>query len=337
MNTTPTDDLQARWSSIKTPAAALQGTEIQPNCGVWLSIDSDGHRCVLLENDTTKAAKTILFETKGVSASVEDLAVAEKPVSSWIVVVCRDSRYWEPFLAFAESLNQELAGKKEDNVSIVLRVLRRWRWLWTVDPSGLTHEAAIGLIGELWFLLRWAGISKALSSWIGPEGHLHDFAGNGVAVEVKTSQSSGLQGPVHRISSLAQLAAPADGKLYLFSLIITPDRSAGNRLSKLVDIGLDALEHDPVQQDVFLEKLAKVGWARPVTKEHDFAFRIISERLFDVNVTFPALSQASFPNGIPPAVTAVGYDLDLSACLDWQLSVNPLESRTLLTGLTNAN
>lgn len=337
MNATPTDDLQARWSSIKTPSAALQGTEIEPGCGVWLSVDSDGHRCVLLENDTTKAASTSLFETKGVSASVEDLALADNGVSSWIVVVCRDSHYWEPFLAFAESLHQELAGKNEDNVAIVLRVLRRWRWLWTVDPSGLTHETAIGLIGELWFLLRWAGISKALSSWTGPEGHIHDFAGSGVAVEVKASQSSGLKGPVHRISNLEQLAAPDDGKLYLFSLILTRDQSAGNSLSKLVEIGLDTLDDDPYQRDLFLKKLARVGWASPVTKEHDFAFRVLSEQLYDVDVSFPALTKASFQKDIPPAVTAVSYDLDLSACQDWQLSVTPLESQTLLTGLTDAH
>lgn len=337
MNATPMDDLQAVWSSIETPTAALQGTEVRPGCGVWLSVDSGGQRCVLLENDTTKAVKTSLFETKGVSASVEDLAIADKPVSSWIVVVCRDSRYWEPFLAFAKSLDQELAGKNEDNVTIVLRVLQRWRWLWSVDPTRLTHEMVIGLVGELWFLLRWAGISKALSSWTGPEGHLHDFAGGGLAVEVKTAQSSGLKGPVHKISNLQQLATPANGKLYLFSLTVAPDQSAGNSLSKLVDVGLKALENDPYQQDLFRKKLANAGLAGPVTKEHDFSFRVLSEQIFDIDATFPALTESSFKNGIPPAVTAVSYELDLSACSDWQLSVTSAERETLFAGLTNAD
>lgn len=330
-------DIELRWSQLPVPTTALQGFELRTGCGVWLSIDSDGRRCVLLHNDTIKPSGTPLFETKGVSASVEDLQLTGSPASSWIVVVCRDSSYWEPFQAFAESLNEELTKKHEDNVSLTLRVLRTWRWLWTVDPSALTRDSALGLIGELWFLIRWAGMSAALTTWVGPERNLHDFAGEIVSVEVKTSQSTSRNGPVHRINSLQQLTPLQEGTLYLFSIVIVPDPGAGNTLSRLIQIGLEALANDPSHQELFRQKLARVGCAGPVAKEFDYPFRVVTEQLYKVDSSFPSLREGSFPNGVPSAVGSITYDLDISACSEWRVATSADMSQQFLGGLINGN
>jgi hypothetical protein len=158
-----------------------------------------------------------------------------------------------------------------------------------------------------------------------------------VSVEVKASQSSALRGPIHRISNLKQLAVPAQAKLYLFSFVVTPDPSAGNTLSKLVEIGLQALDNDPYQRDVFLQKLSQVGWASPISKELDFPFRVVSEHLYEINDSFPALTEGSFLDGIPAAVSAISYDLDVSACQAWRVAVTPSEGKKLLVGLIDAH
>lgn len=326
-------DLERRWGGLPIPAAALHGFELHEGSGIWLSLNSDGCRCILLRNDTVKPSGTALFETKGVTASIEELQVAASPVTSWIVVLCRDSKYWEPFQAFAESLHDELTKKTTDNVAITMKVLRTWRWLWEADQSSLTKDGALGLIGELWFLLRWAGISEALPTWLGPEGSLHDFVGQGVVVEVKASQSPNRKGPTHKISSLQQLT-PVEGKtLYLFSLSIVPDPGAGNSLNRLVQLGMDALADDLHQQEVFRSKLSRVGWVNSKTNELDFPFRVSAEQLYVVDASFPSLREESFVDGIPFAVGTITYDLDLSVCSDWRLATAAEEGNRLLGGL----
>ena len=328
------NDAEEQWSALRVPTAALHGFQAHAGSGIWLSLNQEGHRCVLLRNDTSKPSGTRLFETKGVAASIEDLELADHSVSPWIVVVCRDQRYWEPFSAFADSLHEEMKGELEDNVSLTLRVLRTWRWLWTTDPEGLTRESALGLIGELWFLIRWAGIADTLDAWSGPEGSLHDFAGHEVSVEVKASQSTTLDGPTHRIGGLQQLTPLETGSLYLFSVVIVPDNAAGNTLSKLVDIGLAVLRNDPARREQFLHKLSKVGWAASLNKQFDLPFRVVSEQLYKVTATFPALTHASFPDGTPAAVTAISYALDMSSCQDWRVAQSAEEGRKYLEGLT---
>lgn len=326
-------DIEERWKQLLVPTDAHQGFEIDPASGVWLSLDSEGRRCVLLRNDTSRPKGSIFFETKGVVAFVDDLQLAEQSTSSFIVVACRDYRYWEPFLAFAESVREERRESSEDNVALTLRVLRTWQWLWKMDPSNLSREAAIGLIGELWFLIRWADIQRSLETWCGPEGNVHDFVGCGVSIEVKTSQSSSTRSPVHRISSLQQLTPPQNGSLYLFSIVIAPDKTAGNTLSKLVAIGLDKLDGEPYRREMFLEKLSQVGWAAPLSKQFDFSFRVVSEQLHRVDESFPALTASSFINEIPSEVTGISYSLDLSACAEWRVAASAEEGQSFLEGL----
>jgi hypothetical protein len=329
------NDVETQWSNLRVPTAALHGFQIRSDSGIWLSLNNEGHRCVLVRNDTSKPAGTVLFETKGVAASIEDLELADNPASPWILVVCRDQRYWEPFSAFADALHEEIRGNREDNVSLTLRVLRTWKWLWTTDPEMLTHESAVGLIGELWFLIRWAGITRALDAWSGPEGSIHDFAGHEVSVEVKATQSAALSGPTHHIGSIHQLMPPETGSLYLFSMVITPDNSAGNSLKRLVDIGLASLHDDPARREQFLRKLSKIGWASSLSKQFDFPFRVLREQLYEVNASFPALTQASFPNGLPSAVSAVTYSLDMTSCDAWSVAQTAEEGRRYVEGLAS--
>lgn len=328
-------DVDARWTQLAVPTAALHGFEMQPGCGVWLSVDSEGQRCVLLRNDTNTPNGTRLFESKGVSASIEDLEVTGNPPCPWVVVVCRDERYWEPFLAFAESIRRETLNMNESNVELTLRILRTWRWLWGTDPERLTRESALGLIGELWFLVRWAGVVAGLNAWKGPEGALHDFTGSDLAVEIKTAQSTTLKDPIHRITSIQQLTPLTTGKLYLFSLVISPDDTAGNTLSRLVSLGMNALKNDPARQDLFLQRLSQVGWAGSLSKQFDFPFRVVSEQLYGVDSTFPALSSKSFSEQLPSAVKSISYNLDLSLCTQWRVAISAEEGRRFVEGLSN--
>jgi hypothetical protein len=105
--------------------------------------------------------------------------------------------------------------------------------------TALTEDGQKGLVGELVLLrkllqhARKAGIpaSAALDAWFGYDRSKRDFAGHGVAVEVKFTSATTRQ---HHVHGLAQLEVQGDEEVLVFSLGAKLDQSAPRKLPDFV-------------------------------------------------------------------------------------------------------
>lgn len=169
----------------------------------------------------------------------------------------------------------------------------------------------IGLFGELWVLsnvLFPTVGSQICHLWSGPDGERHDFVGEGVHVEVKTTTRSE---PKHEISRLDQLRAPAGKRLLLVSILLERSLGGEETLADRVDEVRERLGNEGHAIDVFDAQLAKLGWHEGLRQTGSllrFTFRDV--HVFEVCGQFPRLPDDYVP---PPGVSGVKYFIDVGA------------------------
>ena len=127
----------------------------------------------------------------------------------------------------------------------------------------LSRERELGLCGEILVLLgacRRVGPHDAVAGWRGPHFEEHDFAIEGVDVEVKTTAS---ERRAHWIDSLTQLQPTAHTPLWVVSHQLTEaGPHQGWRLGDLVDTARSAVAGSTTRDDLD-ERLAAAGWSDP--------------------------------------------------------------------------
>jgi hypothetical protein len=197
----------------------------------------------------------------------------------------------------------------------------------------MSREAALGVFGELWFLRRWLGTvnAAAVHCWQATDSARHDFQWPSASVEVKVATTQSAGPPVHRIASLEQLADPEQGQLYIFSLQVCDDALAANTLHSLVTSITVDLQADFQALGEFNDKLAARGYSPADQQAPDRPLRILAERLYRVDATFPRLTRSSFqPGGLPAGIVGVEYLIDLATCEEWLVARQPEQARVRL-------
>jgi hypothetical protein len=173
---------------------------------------------------------------------------------------------------------------------------------------GATEQ--IGLFGELWVLsnVLFPTIGpRVCHLWSGPESERHDFAGQGVHVEVKTTTRSE---PKHEISRLDQLKAPVDKRLLLVSVMLEKSLGGDTTLAECIDEIRGKLGADGHALDVFDSRLALLGWHEGLRQTGTllrFNFRDV--HVFEVVGAFPRLPDDYVP---PLGVTNIKYSINVS-------------------------
>ena len=130
----------------------------------------------------------------------------------------------------------EVAENTEESLSVIIRVLTKWKEFFAADKELLmSEERQQGLYGELLFLsecLDSQGLS-AVSHWAGSEDETHDFYFGPHAVEVKTTS---VQAPYFAsISSEYQLDnGDIPGELFLRFYALRKSHSGGERLPERI-------------------------------------------------------------------------------------------------------
>ncbi|MGJ6125545.1 PD-(D/E)XK motif protein [Mycolicibacterium sp. Y3] len=293
----------------------MEAHEAAPGTGVWIARDVLGQQHLLVEVPAGVHANTA--STHGLGVTVGTRRIAGKPDAHVIDLACLDPAVTGTFSSVAANvlsavLDLDLKARRDQ----LMLVLSQWRWFWGVDGSRFSASEATGLFGELWFLLRWAGVtSESVRAWDASNGARHDFQWPERSVEVKVSSRSGAL--VHTVQHLDQLADPETGELYLFSLRLRRDNLAANSLDGLVEAAVNALSDDVVARGDLLEKVAKRGYAPAASGQSSASYRILDESLYRVADGFPRLTEFSFTDGLPNAITNVSYQLDMNACGDW--------------------
>jgi hypothetical protein len=180
----------------------------------------------------------------------------------------------------------------------------------TVAPD-LSQAEQIGLFGELWVLsnVLFPTIgSRVCHLWSGPNSERHDFVGQGVHIEVKTTTRSE---PRHEVSRVDQLRAPPSKRLLLVSVLLERSLGGEETLADRVDEVREKLGNDGAAIDAFEGQLAKLGWHEGLRQTGSllrFTFRDV--HVFEVIGSFPRLPDDYAP---PPGVSAIKYTIDLGS------------------------
>ena len=299
------------WSSVPRPAAGLlRAREPSDPNRVWYGWDDQGRRHLLLPVLGDGAA-TVDFETRGLVAAVRQLHLDEGPDGTWVDISCLDGGSADAFAALGRELDEQLAMRPGEAATVVSDVLERWRrfWLEAASPGVLDAAAEMGLIGELWFFLRWLGAPASVRHWTGPLGDRHDFVTTSVSVEVKAASVRGGELPTHPIAHLDQLADPVHGSLMLFSLGMARDADGDMTLPKLVAEAERLCQGTP-HLNTWHERIHAAGWRPPHAELYSRRFRMASQQLYRVDDLFPRLIRTSFNGSQPPAgVSKVRYSI----------------------------
>lgn len=321
------------WSSVPRPAAGLLRARepSEPN-RVWYGWDDQGRRHILLPVSGDRNA-TVDFETRGLMAAVRRLHLDEGPDGTWVDIGCLDGGSADAFAALGRELDEQLAIRRDDAVSVVSDVLERWRrfWLEAAPPGVLDAAAEMGLIGELWFFLRWLGVPASVRHWTGPLGDRHDFVTTSVSVEVKAASVRGGELPTHPIAHLDQLADPVNGSLMLCSLGMTRDANGDTTLPRLVAEAETLCQGTP-HLVAWRERIHAAGWRPPHAELYSRRFRMVSQQLYRVDDQFPRLNRTSFNGQQPPAgVSEVRYSVTPSVVAATHLvSSDPIDAHVWL-------
>jgi len=322
-------EVEAIWGSIERPTARgdFAGRRI-PDCPaerpIFAVTDSEGRRSLFISaNDDDPTIPAV--GTTGLSVATDVYRIGSRQASAYIALTCRRREQFATFAAVCADALDGITQRPADPIGALRACLDRWKAFWRVKQDGLSCEAALGLFAELWFLHFWLSCSRAdaLARWMGPAGARHDFQWPTASVEVKATAST--RGIVHHITSLDQLEDPAEGDLHLFSLNVADDALASNTLPGMVQIVRSSLQDDAPCLDILDSRLADVGYSPAHAERYDRRLRVIGERLYAVNETFPRLTRATLGPTLPPAIHDVSYTLDLAGCDEHRIASSPAE------------
>jgi len=229
---------------------------------------------------------------------------------TWLDVSAR-SHHEELLTLVANKVLHAICIEGRDPAISVERVIDDMRAALRPVASDLSTAVQIGLFGELWVLsnVLLPTIGPRVSHlWSGPESERHDFVGQGVHIEVKTTTRSE---PKHEISRFDQLKAPASKRLLFVSVMLERSLGGDETLADRVDEIREKLVSDGRALDVFDSRLAQLGWHEGLRQTGDllrFTFRDV--HVFEVAGNFPRLPDDYVP---PLGVTGIKYNVNVGS------------------------
>ena len=224
-------------------------------------------------------------------------------------IVCNASELEHVFDELVDAILARLAT----NVGVMEAVsatITDFRALLTT-PLGrdLDRSRVAGLVAELLILNRLLDYAaSAWRAWRGPEGDRHDFRVGDRSLEVKASLRAGATEIT--VNGLRQLEPPDGGTLHLAHFSFEP---VDGGLLTVAGLGSQALARAS-EPEGLLELLSAIGCADVRAAEwNKHAFRLESERFYQVSSGFPRISPSCFVDGrIPGGVVDATYRLDLA-------------------------
>lgn len=224
------------------------------------------------------------------------------------------------FLDFVEFISGALAPVTDlKKVNATLRQeLQRWKKFFSLGQSPLSRPNIIGLAGEIMTLDMLLGVHSlaskdAVTAWVGVESGLHDFVLKPMLIEVKSSISKDHM--QFHVFSTQQMFSIDERPLYLIhnEFQWRNDGLSLNDLAKSIEAKLSIVSDVHLYQ----EKLAVAGY-HPIHSKfyerEENRLALIDVRHFSVTDGFPRVEE------MPSGVTIKSFDVDLDACVDFELS-----------------
>ena len=214
------------------------------------------------------------------------------------------------FIRLCWDIIESSRDEKKDAVGYIVGRYLKWQKLMAHQrPDIMDTSRQKGLIGELHylkFLSQKEGNSKAIDSWVGPEGADQDFIFEDHWSEIKATLVSSV---CISISSLEQLDTTFAGDLVVVFLDKTaPGDASGFTLTHAVNEARRIFESEARLLEKLEIKLFQYGYKD--SKEYEIQKYILSgESTYRVDDTFPKLTKKN----VPFQIIGAKYTISLAA------------------------
>lgn len=294
---------QERWARLREQRPPHEDIYEQATEGLnaaLISVSDDGRLHLLLAIDV--APQTLPPDLQSLQVRLLEGG------QLWMDVSAR-SHHGELLTLVANKVLHAIHTEGRDPAVSVERIIDDMRAaLRPIAPDlGMTEQ--IGLFGELWVLSNVLFPTlgpRVCHLWSGPESERHDFVGQSVHIEVKTTTRSE---PKHEISRLDQLKAPIGKRLLFISVMLERSLGGDETLADRIDEIREKLGSDGHALDVFDSRLALLGWHEGLRQTGallKFNFRDV--HVFEVAGAFPRLPDDYVP---PLGVTSIKYSINV--------------------------
>ena len=214
------------------------------------------------------------------------------------------------FTPFCRDIVDAVVVQGRDPWKAVAATIRAWQSAWKPVRQEMDKIVQVGLFGEL-LVLRSLLIPvlgpAAIDQWSGPDSERHDFVGECLHIEVKTTRKSR---PEHEISRLDQLRVPAGCQLLFVSIQLEQSVGGDETLATQVDAVVDLLRGDAAALDEFMTKMVRMGWSEEMRNSGELLrFFVRGAEVYAVDEDFPRLPDDFQP---PSGVVSVKYTVDLA-------------------------
>lgn len=201
-------------------------------------------------------------------------------------------------------------GDHREPWAAVAAIIRNWQSAWKPVRPEMDRTVQVGLLGEL-LVLRTLMIPclgpAAVDQWSGPETERHDFVGDRLHLEVKTTRKSRHE---HEISRLDQLRVPDGCQLLVVSIQLEQSVGGSETLATNLDSIIDLLRGEACALDNFMAKMAYMGWSEEMRDSGELLRVFVrSTFVYPVDAEFPRLPDDFTP---PSGVVSVKYTVDLA-------------------------
>lgn len=238
--------------------------------------------CPQVEISSTKAIK-VSFLPEGDSIWL-NFDLVEQSASAVYYSFCDD---------LVSALESSAATRQEDALMNVKNRFVSWRKMFLQERSGLSEEAVVGLLGELYFLDKFLipelGVIQAIKAWSGIDGLSKDFSYDEKWYEVKAVS---LNSNVVKINSLTQLSSDAAGVLAVvryetMSRSYEDDTCTVFRIFKRI---MSTIDDDDARAD-FLSKLIAYGFD-VIQETEGNRYRVSEMAFYKIDGEFPRIKES---------------------------------------------
>lgn len=268
-----------------------------------VAIDQAGHLHLLIPVDHGPAG-TPPYDLNGLKVRHRRLDIGE------VVDLSAPPSHEQVFTPFCREIVEAIVCQARDPWKAVAAITRAWQSAWKPVRPAMEKTVQVGLFGELLVLHRLmipALGPAAVDQWSGPESERHDFVGDQLHIEVKTTRKSR---PEHEISRLDQLQSPAGCQLLFVSVRLEESIGGNESLATEMDAVVDRLRGDTAALDWFMTKMANMGWSEEMRNSGELLrFFVRGAEVYAVDEDFPRLPDDFQP---PSGVVSVKYTIDLA-------------------------
>lgn len=242
---------------------------------------------------------------------------------NYIDLICRDILLEKVFSELCVEVMRRL-DDGESPASGVTQAIEDFKAL-LVNPATIetSKEKILGLIGELFMLYRMASLGiESPPLWLGPWEQRHDFRGNSLALEVKSSgRSDASKVSIHGID---QLSPPEGGRLLLTLLRFEEDSGGQISVSYLYHL----IRKKITDYQRLNDGLSRIGCENPdAANWNRYKFTFQSLGVWEIINGFPRITAEDFFSGsLPPGISKIQYSLDLSVAGAYMIHEHEMDS-----------